>query len=121
MVDYFTNRNSTVFSAFLDIIVAFDRISHHGLFIKLMERKIPLCLLLLRGEERSAARRKIGPRKICDWFTIKEESHKGPGDFAFFVLLNVSAHCLYIVSRLVLVFSTYSYVVGFSFFTVYDC
>ena len=46
-VDYFNNRSSTVFTAFLDISKAFDRISHHGLFIKLMERKVPLCLLLI--------------------------------------------------------------------------
>ena len=46
-VDYFTNRSSAVFTAFLDISKAFDRISHHGLFIKLMERKVPLCLLLI--------------------------------------------------------------------------
>ena len=32
--------------AFLDCTKAFDRISHFGLFIKLMERKVPLCLLL---------------------------------------------------------------------------
>ena len=46
-VDYFTNRKSDVFVAFLDCSKAFDRISHYGLFIKLMERKIPLCILMI--------------------------------------------------------------------------
>ena len=32
--------------AFLDCTKAFDRVSHHGLFLKLIERKIPLCILL---------------------------------------------------------------------------
>ena len=35
-----------MYVAFLDCTKAFDRISHYGLFSKLMERKVPLCLLL---------------------------------------------------------------------------
>ena len=46
-IDYFNSRGSDVFVGFLDCSKAFDRISHYGLFIKLMERKIPLCLLLV--------------------------------------------------------------------------
>ena len=46
-IDRFNKRGSDVFVAFLDCTKAFDRISHHGLFIRLMERKVPLCLLLL--------------------------------------------------------------------------
>ena len=46
-VDYFNMRGSDVFVGFLDCTKAFDRISHYGLFIKLMERRIPLCLLLI--------------------------------------------------------------------------
>ena len=42
------------------------------------------------------------------------KTHTGPGDFAFSILLNVSAHFLCVVSGLILVFSTYSYVVRFS-------
>ena len=45
-VDYFTNRGSKVYVAFLDATKAFDRISHYGLFSKLIERQIPLCLLM---------------------------------------------------------------------------
>ena len=45
-IDHFNNRGSKVFVAFLDCTKAFDRISHSGLFTKLIERKIPLCILL---------------------------------------------------------------------------
>ena len=44
-VDYFTNRGSRVFSAFLDCSKGFDRVNHHGLFLKLMKRRVPLCIL----------------------------------------------------------------------------
>ena len=46
-IDYFNSRGSDVFVAFMDCTKAFDRISHHGLFIKLMDRGMPLCLLLI--------------------------------------------------------------------------
>ena len=46
-VDYFNLRGSDVFSAFLDLSKAFDKISHHGLFLKLMDRDVPLCFLLI--------------------------------------------------------------------------
>ena len=45
-VEYFVKRGSKVYVAFLDATKAFDRISHYGLFSKLMDRQIPLCFLL---------------------------------------------------------------------------
>ena len=45
-VEYFNDRGSTVFVAFLDCSKAFDRISHYGLFIELIKRNVPLCILL---------------------------------------------------------------------------
>ena len=45
--DYFNDRGSDVYVAFLDCSKAFDRISHYGMFDKLMDRGLPLCLLLL--------------------------------------------------------------------------
>ena len=45
-VDHFISHGSKVYVAFLDCTKAFDRISHSGLFTKLIERKIPLCFLL---------------------------------------------------------------------------
>ena len=46
-VDFFTKRGSNVYVAFLDFSKAFDTISHSGLFLKLMDRNVPLCFLLL--------------------------------------------------------------------------
>ena len=46
-VNYFTKRGSNVYVAFLDFSKAFDTISHSGLFTKLMNRKVPLCFLLI--------------------------------------------------------------------------
>ena len=46
-LDYFTKRGSNVFVAFLDFSKAFDTISHCGLFLKLIDRKVPLCFLLI--------------------------------------------------------------------------
>ena len=45
-VHYFNDKGSNVYVAFLDCSKAFDRISHHGLFKKLIDRKVPLCILL---------------------------------------------------------------------------
>ena len=44
-VDYFTSHGSSVFSCFLDCSKAFDKVPHCGLFKKLIERNIPLCIL----------------------------------------------------------------------------
>ena len=42
-VEYFTTHNSNVFVTYLDCTKAFDKMSHHGLFLKLIERNVPLC------------------------------------------------------------------------------
>ena len=44
-VDYFTKHGSNVFVTFLDCSKAFDKISHHGLFLKLIDRGVPLCFI----------------------------------------------------------------------------
>ena len=41
-----TKRGSKVVVAFLDCTKAFNRISHHGLFSKLIEPRVPLCILM---------------------------------------------------------------------------
>ena len=46
-INHFTNKGSNVYVSFLDCSKAFDRISHFGLFIKLIDRSVPLCFLLL--------------------------------------------------------------------------
>ena len=44
-VDYFTNRGSSVITAFLDCSKGFDKVEHSGIFIKLIQRGVPLCIL----------------------------------------------------------------------------
>ena len=45
-IDYFNSKGTNVYVTFLDCTKAFDRISHDGLFLKLIARKVPLCILL---------------------------------------------------------------------------
>ena len=45
VVDYFTNGDSVVNLCALDISKAFEKVNHYALFIKLMEREIPVSLL----------------------------------------------------------------------------
>ena len=45
-VEHFLSHGSKVYVAFLDCTKAFDRISHYGLFSKLIERGFPLCFIL---------------------------------------------------------------------------
>ena len=47
VVDYYTNRGTTVNLFALDLKKAFDKINHFGLYMKLMYRMIPNCLLSL--------------------------------------------------------------------------
>jgi hypothetical protein len=46
-VEYFCKHGSNVFVTFMDCSKAFDKISHDGLFVKLMKRLVPLCFLQL--------------------------------------------------------------------------
>ena len=46
-VEHFLERGSNVFVSYLDFTKAFDQISHYGFFFKLMERRVPLCFLLV--------------------------------------------------------------------------
>ena len=40
-VDYYINRGSRVYCSFIDASKAFDRLVHKGLFMKLMDKKLP--------------------------------------------------------------------------------
>jgi hypothetical protein len=44
-VDYFIENGSSVFVGFFDCTKGFDKVNHHGIYIKLMNRLIPLCFL----------------------------------------------------------------------------
>ena len=41
-IDYFTSRGSNVFAAFLDCSKGFNKVDHNGIFIKLIQRNVPL-------------------------------------------------------------------------------
>ena len=47
VTDYYILSGSTVNVCALDLSKAFDKMNHHGLFVKLMERHIPVNLLML--------------------------------------------------------------------------
>ena len=46
-MEYFHNNNFTVNICVLDISEAFDKVNHYALFIKLLDRNVPLGFILL--------------------------------------------------------------------------
>ena len=44
-IEYYLEYHSNVFVTFLDCSKAFDKVSHYGIFLKLMSRNVPLCFL----------------------------------------------------------------------------
>ena len=42
-IDYFCDHGSYVYASFLGCSIGFDRVSHDGLFLKLMKRGVHLC------------------------------------------------------------------------------
>ena len=46
-VTYFCNNGSNVFAAFLDCTKGFDKVDHCGIYLKLMDRQVPVCFLRL--------------------------------------------------------------------------
>ena len=45
VINHYVSNGSTVNLCALDVSKAFDKMNHHGLFIKLMNRLVPLTLL----------------------------------------------------------------------------
>ena len=46
-IEYFTDHGSNVYASFLDCTKGFDRVSHSGLFLKLMKRGVHFCFIKL--------------------------------------------------------------------------
>ena len=47
VIDHFVNNGSTVNLCSLDVSKAFDHVNHYALFTKLMERHIPVCVVMM--------------------------------------------------------------------------
>ena len=77
-VDYFVNNGSRVYSTFLDASKAFDRIIHSGLFIKLMERNVPIMFLnvIVSWYDGLQCRVKWG-NHLSAWFAISAGVRQG--------------------------------------------
>ena len=70
-VTYYVNNNSRLFCSILDASRAFDCLVHSGLFIKLMERKVPLNFLniMISWHSDLKCRVKWGD-EFSEWFVI---------------------------------------------------
>ena len=77
-VDYFVNNGSRVYSTFLDASKAFDRLIHSGLFIKLMERNVPVLFLniIISWYDGLQCRVKWGDN-FSSWFHISAGVRQG--------------------------------------------
>jgi len=74
VVDYYVKTGSTVNLCFIDISMAFDKMNHYGLFIKLMQKLVPVNLL----------------RVLEVWFTIGSTCVNWCNFFSRFFLLLVA-------------------------------
>ena len=89
-VNYFVNSGSRVFCAFLDASKAFDRLVHSGLFLKLMDRGIPLVFLetIMAWYDGLYCRVKWSDQ-YSDWFHISAGVRQGGVLSPDFYCLNV--------------------------------
>ena len=71
-MDYYVKSGSTVNLCFIDISKAFDKMNHYGLFIKLMQKLVPVNLL----------------RVLEMWFTIGSTCVKWCNFFSRFFALS---------------------------------
>jgi len=71
VVDYYTKADSTVNLCALDLKKAFDKMNHHGLFIKLMKRNVPNKLLQV----------------LENWFSICKTCVRWGSEFSMFFVL----------------------------------
>ena len=76
--NYYINNGSRVFCAFLDASKAFDRLVHAGLFMKLIERNVPLQFLniIVFWYGNLVCRVKWGDQ-FSDWFLITAVVRQG--------------------------------------------
>ena len=89
-VSYYVNNDSRVFCTFLDASKAFDRLVHSGLFLKLMNRNIPLKFLkiIITWYGHLQCRVKWG-NEYSEWFLITAGVRQGG-------ILSPSFYCIYV-------------------------
>jgi hypothetical protein len=90
VVDYFVSNNSTVNICTVDLTKAFDRLSHDILFVKLMDRRVPRCILetIKNWYDKMCCKVKWG-NSLSAMFVIKAGVHQGgilsPSLFSIYV------------------------------------
>ena len=89
-IDYYVNNGSRVFCAFLDTSKAFDRLVHSGLFIKLMQRNVPLAFLniIINWYDGLMCQVKWGDH-LSHWFCITAGVRQGG-------VLSPDFYCIYV-------------------------
>ena len=89
-INHYVDNGSRVFCAFLDASKAFDRVVHAGLFLKLIERKVPLVFLeiLMVWYDGLFCRVKWGDQ-YSDWFPLTAGVRQGG-------VLSPDLYCIYV-------------------------
>ena len=89
-INYYAERGSNVFCSFLDASKAFDRLVHSGLFIKLIQRGIPLIFLNIIVYWYSDLKCRVRwGETVSDWFSISAGVRQGG-------ILSPVFYCIYV-------------------------
>ena len=89
-MNYYLNNKSRVFCSFLDASKAFDRLVHSGLFLKLMEKKLPIIFIqILMSWHDGLWCRVKWDGCFSDWFPISAGVRQGG-------VLSPDLYCLYV-------------------------
>ena len=89
-INYYTSKGSNTYCSFLDASKAFDRLVHAGLFLKLMQRQVPLIFLNIIIQWYSDLRCRVRwGETFSDWFCIKAGVRQGG-------VLSPDLYCIYV-------------------------
>ena len=89
-INYYTSHGSNVYCAFLDASKAFDRLVHAGLFLKLLQRRVPLIFLnvIMMWYSNLECRVRWGDT-MSEWFIIEAGVRQGG-------VLSPVFYCIYV-------------------------
>ena len=89
-INYYTSHGSNAYFSFLDASKAFDRLVHAGLFMKLIQRQVPLIFLNIIINWYSDLRCRVRwGDTFSDWFCIKAGVRQGG-------ILSPDFYCIYV-------------------------